>query len=197
MSHASAILEAVLVLKQGGIIAYPTEAVFGLGCDPFNEAALTRLLTIKHRSPHKGLILIADCFERIKPLVGPVSDQQLQKALASWPGPYTWVFPAELSHTTPLIRGNNATIAVRVTAHPIASALCQAFGHPLVSTSANRSTEPPMRTAKAVTLHFGQEVDYVLEGKTSDLSSPTEIRDVLTGALLRTSTRTSSINPTH
>lgn len=188
MPKTAAILEAVLALKQGGIIAYPTEAVFGLGCDPFNETALTRLLTIKHRSPHKGLILIADCFERVEPFLAPVPDRQLQTALASWPGPYTWVFPAELSRTTPLIRGQHPTIAVRITAHPLARALCQAFENPIVSTSANRSSEPPAQTAEAVRFFFGHALDYVLEGETSGLLSPTEIRDVLTGKLLRSST---------
>jgi L-threonylcarbamoyladenylate synthase len=181
------LVEAVSILKQGGVIAYPTESVYGLGCDPSNETALLKLLTIKRRSPDKGLILIADCFEKLEPWLLPVAFEKLQRALDTWPGPYTWVFPANLSHISPLLCGKHSTLAVRVTAHPIASALCQAFDAPLVSTSANREGDSPLRDAEAVKAYFSNELDYMVPGPTSGLENPTEIREVLTGQVLRTS----------
>src|SRR5262245_5236412 len=110
------ILHAAWVLKQGGVIAYPTEAVFGLGCDPFNQDAVMQLLRLKHRAAEKGLILISDCFEKFQPLITSIPDEKREAVLATWPGPYTWVFPANLSVVPESIRGENKTIAIRVTA---------------------------------------------------------------------------------
>lgn len=179
------ILHAAWMLKQGGIIAYPTEAVFGLGCDPFNQDAVTQLLRLKHRSAQKGLILIADCFEKFHPLITEIPAERQEAILATWPGPYTWVFPANLAVVPEEIRGGNETIAIRVTAHPVARQLCQFFGSPLISTSANFSFEEPLCTAESVKAYFGNDLDYILEGQTSGLLKPTEIRDALTGEVLR------------
>jgi len=179
------ILYAAWLLQQGGVIAYPTEAVFGLGCDPFNPVAVTELLRLKQRSPGKGLILIADNFAKLKPLLEEISEERLAAVLATWPGPYTWVFPANLARVPESIRGMHATIAVRVTAHEIARQLCQTFGGPLVSTSANFSFKDPLCTEEAVRTYFGNDLNYILPGKTGGLSKPTEIRDALTGEILR------------
>ncbi len=179
------ILHAAWLLKQGGIIAYPTEAVFGLGCDPFNQDAVMQLLRLKRRSAQKGLILIADCFEKLQPLVENIPSEKREAVLATWPGPYTWVFPANLSMVPEEITGGNKTVAVRVTAHPIARQLCQVFGRALVSTSANFSLEEPLCTEEAVRAYFGDDIDYILRGETSGLLNPTQIRDALTGEILR------------
>lgn len=185
MNSTQFILRAAWVLKQGGVIAYPTEAVFGLGCDPLNHEAVTHLLRLKRRSAQKGLILIADCFEKFRPLVASIPDERREAVLATWPGPYTWVFPANLSVVPEEIRGENKTIAIRVTAHPVAKQLCQAFGSPIVSTSANFSFDEPLCTAESVKTYFGSDLDYILEGETGGLLKPTEIRDALTGEVLR------------
>lgn len=179
------ILKAVWILKQGGVIAYPTEAVFGLGCDPFNPSAIDALLRLKQRSTYKGFILIADNFAKLQPLVNVIPKEKLDAVLATWPGPYTWVFPANLSTVPEPIRGGGTTVAIRVTAHPLAKHLCQAFDGPLISTSANLSCEPPLRTAAAVKAYFGNAVQIILEGETGELANPTEIRDALTGEILR------------
>ena len=176
--------EAVRALQQGGIIAYPTEAVYGLGCDPDNHEAIEKLLAIKQRSPDKGLILIAANFQQLRPYLAEIESALKEKILATWPGPVTWLWPANPAVSS-LLRGKHDTIAVRVTAHSLAAALCREFGGPLVSTSANLSGKPPARTAEEVRSQLGDQLDYVLEGEVGGLAKPSEIRDVLTGHLVR------------
>lgn len=178
------IKKAIKTLKAGGIIAYPTEGVFGLGCDPFNPAAVHKLLQIKQRSIAKGLVLIASDWEYIKDLVGTVSAKQLMMVKATWPGPYTWVFPAN-DCVPPWIRGNFETVALRITDHPIANALCKAYAAPIVSTSANIAGKPPLIQVEQVREEFFDKLDFILPGRVGNLSGPTEIRDVITGQILR------------
>ncbi|MEK6806140.1 MAG: Sua5/YciO/YrdC/YwlC family protein [Pseudomonadota bacterium] len=175
---------ACRALAAGGIVAYPTEAVWGFGCDPRNEAAVQKLLALKKRDWRKGLILIAADFSQLQPYVRTVADALLRKALATWPGPHTWLFPAADSAPA-LVTGGRPTIAVRVTAHPLAAALCRAAGGALVSTSANRSGEPPALTALRVRQRFGAALGAVVSGPLGGLKSPTSIRDLVSGAEVR------------
>lgn len=175
---------AAYMVRQGGIIAYPTEAVFGLGCDPRNESAVRRLLAIKRRPVSKGVILIAADLEQLKPFIDPLDPQSLAQVQATWPGPVTWLVPAR--HKAPIwLRGSHPTLAVRVTAHPVASALCQACGIPLVSTSANLSGQPPARSAEQVGRQLGGLLDYIVPGATGGAARPTEIRDLRSGMVVR------------
>lgn len=175
---------AARTLHAGGVVAYPTEAVYGLGCDPFNEQAALRLLTIKGRDINKGLIVIAASHDQLQPLLQPQSESTLAPVLASWPGPHTWILPAN-----PLVpfwlTGGGGGIAVRVTAHPVAAGLCTAFGGPLVSTSANASGRPPAKSALQARRALGKHVDYFLGGATGGNPRPSEIRDARDGRLLR------------
>jgi tRNA threonylcarbamoyl adenosine modification protein (Sua5/YciO/YrdC/YwlC family) len=175
---------AVAQLKAGGVIAYPTEAVFGLGCDPNNLTAVQQVLTLKRRDPTKGLILIASHWQQLEPFVKPLSEAQMQTLFATWPGPVTWVVPAA-EHVSPLLRGKHQTIAVRITAHPIARALCEGLGSALVSTSANREGLPPCKTAAEAQTEFEEEQVYIVQGNTGGAAKPTEIRDLLTQQTLR------------
>lgn len=175
---------AARVVKSGGLIAYPTEAVYGLGCDPRNEKAVRRLLTLKRRPVRKGLILIAASFEQLEPFLHPLTLSDRARLAATWPGPYTWLIPTR-PDTPRWLRGRHETLAVRVTAHPLAAALCQACEHPLVSTSANLSGRPPARTALAVRRQLGTAIDYLLPGPTGGAAQPTEIRDLRTGRRIR------------
>lgn len=175
---------AARVVRSGGIVAYPTEAVFGLGCNPRNERAVRKLLAIKRRPAHKGLILIAADLAQLEPFLRPLAPADHARIAATWPGPYTWLIPAR--HATPhWLRGRHDTLAVRVTAHPVAAALCRICGYPLVSTSANLSRRPPARTALAVRQQMGRALDYVLAGPTGGAAQPTEIRELRTGKLVR------------
>ena len=174
---------AVTTLKKGKVIAYPTEAVYGLGCDPLNEVAVHHLLSLKNRSIIKGLILIAANWAQLADYVTPLSDEVRARILPTWPGPVTWLLPA--SALTPLwIKGAHDTIAIRVTAHPIAKGLCEAFGGAIVSTSANVEGNPPAKTAEEVRQIFDEDV-YVVTGDVGDLARPTDIRDGVTGKLVR------------
>jgi len=181
---AQRIKEAVESLRQGGVIAYPTEAVYGLGCDPTNDAAIERILSIKQRRWEKGLILIAAEYEQLQPYLLEVDKSLQEKILSSWPGPVTWLWPAKAT-VSKLLRGTHETIAVRVTSHPLAAALCREFGAPLVSTSANVSGKSPARTAEEVRNQMGDTLDYVLEGELGGSAKPSEIRDALTGKIVR------------
>jgi len=180
----AAVNRAASTLRAGGIVAYPTEAVYGLGCDPRNQQAVQRLLEIKQRDPHKGLILIAASFDQLESYLAALDDNTRARVLPTWPGPVTWLLPAR-DDVSPLLRGAHHTLAVRVTAHPLAAALCRAFGGALVSTSANRSNASPARTAEQARTQLGAALDDILEGAVGALANPTEIRDGATGALLR------------
>lgn len=172
-------------LRKGGVVAYPTEAVYGLGCDPRDRDATRRILTLKQRPESKGLILIAADFGQLAPFVEPLEPDRMAAILATWPGPHTWLLPAR-PETPSWLRGEHRTLAVRVTAHPLAAALCQAAGSALVSTSANRSRQHPARTALEVRLRLGETRDYyLLAGPCGGRAQCSSIRDGRTGQVLR------------
>lgn len=171
-------------IEDGGIIAYPTEAVFGLGCDPFDAQAVLRLLRIKRRALEQGLILIGARFEHLAPFIGTIERRALERVRRSWPGPHTWLLPAAPT-VPPWIRGAHPSVALRVTAHPLAAALCEAVGGAIVSTSANVHGQPPARSALQVRLRLGAELDFVLAGNTGGAARPTAIRDALSGRTVR------------
>jgi len=183
--QSGSVAHAVDVLKNEEVIAYPTEAVFGVGCDPDSEVAVTRLLTLKQRPVEKGLILIAASFEQLKPYIDDsmLTSAQRETIFSSWPGPVTFVFPA-LPTTPRWLTGRFDSLAVRVTDHPLVIELCNRFGKPLVSTSANLTGLPPCRTAEEVSAQFGSEFPVVI-GETGGRLNPSEIRDALTGELFR------------
>lgn len=176
----SALQCAAAVVRAGGIVAYPTEAVYGLGCDPRNRAAVLRLLRLKRRPASKGLILIAANEAQLAPYVTAIPDH----VHATWPGPHTWLLPAR-DNAPRWIRGRHATIAVRVTAHAGAAALCNAVGHALVSTSANKGGERPARSYRETAARFGSVLDCILRGRTGGLKRPTPIRDARTHQIIR------------
>lgn len=170
-------------LKAGGVIAYPTESCYGLGCDPRNPKAVARVLALKGRPAAKGLILIADRFQRLATLLAPLAPQQRAAMAATWPGPHTWLVPK--GHRTPrFLTGCHPTLAVRVTSHPEAAGLCYALGTALVSTSANRSGQKPCRTHRDCRRAFGDAV-LTVPGTVGRRRRPSTIQDLLTGRILR------------
>ena len=174
------------VLRNGGVIAYPTEAVWGLGCDPFDAPAVQRLLAIKQRPVDKGVILVAASIAQFDGLLAweRLPADRVDAVHASWPGPRTWIVPAT-SRVPSWITGTHAGVSVRVSDHPVVIALCEAFGGPIVSTSANLAGEPPAFTIDALSPAVASRVEAVVEGETGGLSAPTAIRDAATGAELR------------
>jgi len=179
-----ALRRAVACLRGGGIVAYPTEAVYGLGCDPLQGQAVARLLALKGRAAQRGLILIADRLEALERFVILPPGEAGARVRASWPGPVTWILPARAGVPW-WLRGPRPGLAVRVTAHPPAAALARAFGGALVSTSANRSGRAPARSALAVRRQLGAGVDLVLSGPLGGRRRPSEIRDAISGQVVR------------
>ncbi|MFB3091110.1 MAG: L-threonylcarbamoyladenylate synthase [Gammaproteobacteria bacterium] len=177
--------QAVMALNMGGIIAYPTEAVFGLGCYPEDFCSVAKILSLKDRSVNKGLILIAASVGQIAPYVEYPDDKVKQEVISTWPGPVTWVLPAKASVPYWVTGGKN-TVAVRVSAHPIAQALCHRAGV-IVSTSANPVRCTPATNVIKVRSYFGNKIDYILPGETGSQRHPTEIREATTGKVLRPS----------
>jgi L-threonylcarbamoyladenylate synthase len=173
-------------LNAGGVICYPTEAVYGLGCDPDNQQAVEKLLAIKQRDVSKGLILLADnygqCLRYVDDAKIPMDKRT--ELFSSWPGAITWLLPAKAS-TPKWLTGSHDTIAVRITAHPECKAFCQSFGKPLVSTSANLTGEPPVMSIDEARLAFNAQVDCYVQGALGGHVAPSQIKHALTGAVIR------------
>ncbi len=174
------LIQAARIIQHGGVVAYATEYCFGFGCDPMNRSAVLRLLRIKRRAPDKGLILIAANVTQLDSYVNNIPTP----VLATWPGPHTWLL--EPREGVPgWITGDHPGIALRVTAHPQAAALCRAAGMAIVSTSANRGGGAPTRRYRETLRRFKGEVDFVLPGRVGNAPAPTPIRDAASGALIR------------
>lgn len=174
--------EASSLLQAGKIIAYPTEAVYGLGCDPFNWQAVERLLALKHRSISKGLILLISNWQQLDSLIEPIPTSLLDKVAATWPGPVTWIFP-KAAQVPNWLSADEQTIAVRMSAHPIANAISE--NSPVVSTSANISGKPAAMDYASLTTQFPEGIDAFIEGDLGGLSQPSTIYDVRSGKRLR------------
>ena len=178
--HMRELQRAANIIRAGGLVAYATEYCFGFGCDPMNRDAVLRLLLLKQRPVSKGLIVLAADASQLEPYVKEIPS----RVAASWPGPHTWLLPVR--HGVPAwITGRHTSIAVRVTAHAQAAALCRATGMAIISTSANRGGDAPARTDRDVRRRFGKLLDFVLPGQVGDALAPTAIRDAASGQLVR------------
>lgn len=175
---------ALAALRSGGVVAYPTEAVWGLGCDPFNEDAVKRIFALKHRPTGQGVLLIGASVEQVMPFIGPCPDAAIERAKATWPGPCTWVFPRS-AQVPGWISGQHQGIALRVSGHPVAHDLCEGFGAALVSTSANVHGQPAARSKVELQTQFGDNVDAIVDGELGGLEQATPIRDAISGEWLR------------
>jgi L-threonylcarbamoyladenylate synthase len=171
-------------LLSGEVIACPTEAVWGLSCNPDDPHAVARLLEIKSRPVEKGLILVAACEEQLNFLLSDLSLQDRSIMSVTWPGPVTWLVEHH-GRVPSWISGDYDTVAVRVSAHPGVRALCEIFGGPLVSTSANPAGARPARERFQVHRYFGGSLGYILPGKPGSRNRPSEIRSLATGEIIR------------
>lgn len=170
-------------LSRSGVIAYPTESCFGLGCDPRDRRAVRRILRLKGRPQSRGLILIASDFGQLRPYVAQLSPWYLERLQQVWPGPVTFLLPAG-PRAPRWVVGRHRLIAVRVTAHGGAAALCRSLGTALVSTSANRAGARPARTYADCWRRFGGSV-RVVKGCVGRRRRPSTIMDLETGRILR------------
>ncbi|WP_250656087.1 L-threonylcarbamoyladenylate synthase [Alkalimarinus coralli] len=184
-THPWHIKRAVEALKAGGIIAYPTEAVWGLGCDPWNRTAVQRLLELKSRAMSKGLILACGQMSQLDFLLSPLSNTERQTLSESWPGPNTWLVP-DTHHTIPQwIKGEHDTVAVRVSKHLLIKNVTALFGRPIVSTSANPAGSEPAMNSLRIHQYFGRQLDYIVPGSTGGEQQPSRIRSLNTGQVIR------------
>lgn len=170
-------------IKRGGLIAYPTEYCYGLGCDPRNRRAVQRLLQLKGRPQHKGLILIAGRYSQLAPYLQPLMPEQQDTLRRDGAQAVTYLMPAK-SNVPRWLRGAHDTLAVRITAHPQAAALCNALGMALVSTSANFSGHRPARTYAQCQRLFGRQV-WVLPGRVGTRKKSSTIRAWTNGKIIR------------
>jgi L-threonylcarbamoyladenylate synthase len=175
------ISRAADTLLAGGVIAYPTEGVFGLGCMPDDDDAVLRVLSIKRRDPARGLILIASDRSQLHDWIA-LDAELLPPPDAS--RPTTWITPAQ-AHVSPLVTGDHPGLAVRLTSNPVAAAICRAVGSPIISTSANIAGQRVVRNRLVLRRRFGACVDYIVPGECGPSSGPSEIRDLATGRVLR------------
>lgn len=175
---------AIQTIQSGGLLVYPTEAVFGIGCDYREQTAVNRLLSLKNRDISKGLILIASHVQQVLPLIKLKDQNDLARAIKTWPSHNTWVF--EASHLVPnWISGKHSSVAIRVSAHPTVKYLCDKLGHALVSTSANISGQPAPTTLEQTKTQLGKAIDCYLDAPLGNASQPSAIRKADTGEVLR------------
>lgn len=169
----------------GKVFAYPTEAVYGLGCDPLNETAMEEILRLKHRPVEKGVILIAGGLSQLDGFVdfSQVPAEAKEAIFASWPGPHTWLIPVG-PKTPDWICGGMELVAVRVTTHELVKSMCDTVDSPLVSTSANWGGHPPARSASEVLQYFGDDV-ILIDGALGDQQRPSSITNALTMQRIR------------
>lgn len=172
------------LLAQGGVIACPTEAVWGLSCDPDNPAAVERLLSLKNRPVDKGLILVAAHIDQFGDLLDDLSDAQMARLALSWPGPTTWLVPHR-GRVPAWVHGDHDTVAIRVSAHRNLVELCQLWGAPLISTSANPGGSQPAKQRYQVQRYFGDELDAILPGVVGGAARPSIIRDLVRDEIVR------------
>ena len=173
------------LFQKGKIFAYPTEAVFGLGCDPLNEKAVQQLLELKLRPVEKGLILVADSYDRAKDYIDEsrLEPTILNDILESWPGFVTWLVPRS-AIVPDWISGGSELVAVRVSDHPVVKSLCENLESVLVSTSANVSGQEAIKDRNELQTVFGKKVEYI-EGELGGEEKPSMIRHALTGKIIR------------
>ncbi len=176
---------ARLRLLQGSVIAYPTEAVWGLGCDPWNKWSVMKLLAIKQRSLEKGLILVAASTQQFAPLYENLNSAQKAAVDDSWPGATTWLIPDPANLIPTWLKGSHSKVAIRVSAHPLVNELCQSFGSMIVSTSANQAGKPEIRSRLTLVESFADTLDFIVPAPLGSDENPSTIRDLESGKTLR------------
>ena len=173
------------VIRSGGVIAYPTEGVWGVGCDPWHDEAVEYLLSLKRRQPAKGLILISGDAAHFEPLLATVSPDQRAQVVMPRARATTWLVPDPTQYFPDYLRGKHDTVALRVSSHPLVAALTARLGYPIISTSANLSGHPAAQTALRVRQYFGDRLDALLPGQTAGDARPSQIIDLRSGTIIR------------
>lgn len=172
-------------LEQGKLLAYPTESVWGLGCDPDNSAAVLRILQIKNRPVEKGVILVISDVSQIASLFSRLSTEQQTQLSQDHSDPITWLVPDPDNLIPSWIKGDHQTVAIRLSQHPTVQALCREFGKPIVSTSANYSGQTAIKSRMKLFNDFAGKIDFFVPGILGSEKKPSQIRDLLSGEIIR------------
>lgn len=177
------IRKAALIYHRGGVIIYPTESIFGLGCNPQDFYATQKLLTLKQRPIEKGLILIAANIDQLRPYIS-ATEKNIHTILSPQKAPTTWLVKAS-TYTPAWITGSHTKVAIRITKHPVIKQMCNQLAAPLVSTSANPGGKPPARSRLKSRIYFGNKVDYYVPGSLGNIKNPSQIIDLESRAIIR------------
>lgn len=181
---SSKIEEIANLVRDGGVIAYPTEAVFGLGCNPDNEEAIQRILSLKQRAIKKGLIIISSRLAFVEKYLQPITQEDRDLLSSVTDQPTSWLVPAK-ENTSKLLRGQFSSLAIRITLHPATYDLCEALQHPLVSTSANPKGHIPASSVEEVRNYFGDDLDGIWDAPLGNAAKPSQLIDLHTKQILR------------
>ena len=184
IEYPKLLASAIAVLKRQGVISYPTEGVWGLGCDPMSEVAVRKVLRLKNRSISKGLILIGSSHQQFARLLEDLDDRSKRRFVEKRSKPTTWLVPSN-DTIPPWITGDHDSVAVRITKHPVAKGLCEVFGRPIVSTSCNPQGAPPATSQSQVKEYFGDKLDYFVMGEIERMGSVSDIIDLKTNKVIR------------
>jgi L-threonylcarbamoyladenylate synthase len=174
----------VSLVRKGGVIAYPTEGVWGLGCLPGSLPAVTRILRLKNRSWEQGLILVGASIEQFRPFLAGLSSDALDELYRVWPGPVTYLLP-DNGYCPLWIKGKHNTVALRVSDHPVVQGLCDRLASPIVSTSANPAGHIPARNSLQVRKYFPTGIDFIVQGNVGESGGVSEVRNLITGSIVR------------
>ena len=172
-------------VRRGGVIAYATESVWGLGCDPFNEAAIEHLLALKQRPMAKGMILLSGQAEHFGFLVDAMTQEQRERLTQKSDRPTTWLVPDAARQVSPWIKGEHDFVAIRVSTSSSVAKLTKALGHPIISTSANPASKPTAKNILALRQCFGLRLDYILPGSVDPSAQASRIINIETGEIIR------------
>ena len=170
-------------LNCGGVVAYPTEGVWGLGCLPDDEQAVARILGLKQRSRTRGLLLVAADISQFAAYLTDITAAQYGRLSEDWPGPVTYLVP-DNGEAPDWIVGTHKTVGLRVSDHPLVCSLCRQIG-PIVSTSANINGHPAALNALQVRQSFGDLLDMIVPGNLGGQSGPSRIKLLETGEIIR------------
>ncbi|CAL4325041.1 Threonylcarbamoyl-AMP synthase [Buchnera aphidicola (Eriosoma lanigerum)] len=184
-SSVYTVSDVVNQLNKKKIIAYPTESVFSLGCDPDSKSAIFSLIKLKNRNINKGFILIAAHYDQLKPYILEKKILLSHKKILSsyWPGHKTFLLPAN-DNVPYWLNGNSSFIATRITNHKVVKNLCSLFGKPIISTSANLTGLLPCRTVEEFYKQFGKNI-MLLRGPLGINKKPSSIFNLITGEIVR------------
>jgi len=180
LDYTKDIEKAVKILKNGGIIVYPTETVYGIGCDPLNIDACDRVQRLKERMENKPMLLLAHSLKQVEEMAGSLSEIPRKLAEKFWPGPLTLIIDSRKDFPEHL-HGHSGGVAFRVSSHPVAASLAKEFDRPIISTSANIDGLAPLVRYEEALSTFKNIVDIVIGTHAKLIGEPSTVIDLTSG----------------